>query len=346
MALECSVILSPLDPGLTGDELLEVGRRANFMDGEITDALPHIGLFRFGEQKVMPLPMDVTNWVFFFHEDPDYRNLHAFDFVINELNKLVRSEGAARAAIDRQVLVERAVSKGFKTNDVQAAITWLVMAGQLKEKDGIISYNDRNGPKTLITAQLEQNKISLARPHRAKAYPIVKDIIERRSDGRAKYAEPLDAFADVIERLGYKPFRSWWMLMVAELRRADPSSASVSACVLAAALVEGALTFVVKHVRTKGMFQSTNYDKDPRTWKIEDLVASAASGGPLAILNLQTKTRAESLIRSRQRIHAGRMLAEFPAGPPDIRPEDARDAKATSEQVVRAILDWLEQNPA
>ena len=74
-------------------------------------------------------------------------------------------------------------------------------------------------------------------------------------------------------------------------------------------------------------------------------MASAASGGPSAVFDLQVKARAETLIRSRQRIHAGRMLSEYPSGPPDIRPEEARDAKATAEQVVRSVIDWLQNLP-
>jgi hypothetical protein len=175
----------------------------------------------------------------------------------------------------------------------------------------------------------------------------VKDVVDRRSDGRPKHAEPLDAFVEELDKLGYGKFRLWWNQTVAELRQTDPNSAPVSASVLAAALVEGSLTFVVKHARDKGLgvLQSKDFARDARTWKIDDLVSSAATGGGSAILDHQTRNRAETLIRSRQRIHAGRMISEFPGGPPDIRPEEARDAKATAEQVVRAILDWLQRFP-
>jgi hypothetical protein len=185
----------------------------------------------------------------------------------------------------------------------------------------------------------------MSKPDRARAYPFVKDVIARRADGRPRHAEPLDAFADELERLGYGPFRLWWTQTVSELKLSNPSSTPVAAAVLAAALVEGALTFIVKHARANGQFQSKDYEKDPRGWKIEDLVASAASGGPTAVLDLQTKARAETLIRTRQRIHAGRMLSEYPGGPPDLRPDEARDAKGAVEQVVRAVLDWLQRNP-
>ena len=68
-------------------------------------------------------------------------------------------------------------------------------------------------------------------------------------------------------------------------------------------------------------------------------------GGAAAILNPTVKLRAERLIVIRQRVHAGRMLSEFPGGPPDLRPEEAREARETAEIVVRSVLDWLSHHP-
>ena len=36
-ALECSVLIDPLEPGLTYDEIVEAGRRAGFQEGEINE---------------------------------------------------------------------------------------------------------------------------------------------------------------------------------------------------------------------------------------------------------------------------------------------------------------------
>jgi hypothetical protein len=178
-------------------------------------------------------------------------------------------------------------------------------------------------------------------------YPLVADVIARRSDGRSTSAEPLDAFADALDALGYKPFRLWWTQTVAELRMLEVTTSPVSATVLSAALVEGALTFLAKHARqlNVGPFKSPDFERDPRTWKIEDLVKSAATGGDAAVLDSGARTRADELIRTRQRIHAGRMLSEHPGGPPDLRPEEASDARRTTELIVRRVLTWLQKFP-
>jgi hypothetical protein len=95
-----------------------------------------------------------------------------------------------------------------------------------------------------------------------------------------------------------------------------------------------------------GVLESRTFEGDPKTWKLDDLVTSAAMGRDAAVLNDVARRRAQLLIGSRQRIHAGRMLSEHPGGPPDIRPEEAREARETADLVVRAILDWLTQHPA
>jgi hypothetical protein len=348
-AVECSVFINPTEPGLTYAEILEVGKRAGYLEGEIGDAAPQAGKRYFGVKGIVPDDSALASWVFFFREEPDYRNFEAFDFVVSELNTRARTDGARNALLERRLVVERAMAKGISRHDIELAVTYLVMAKTLTEKDGIVRFTHNTGVQGLPSELLRSmgDRQPMRREARAKAYPIVKDIIERRTDGRLKNVEPLDAFGEALDKLNYKPFRLWWTQTVAELRHGDVHSSPVAVSVLAAALVEGALTFVVSHARRLGLgvFLSKDFDREPRTWKIDDLVASAASGSDAAILDVQTKNRAETLIRTRQRIHAGRMLSDFPMGVPDIRPEEARDAKATAEQVVRRVLDWLEKFP-
>jgi hypothetical protein len=347
--LECSIFIEPTDPGLTYQEILEVGQRAGYLPGEVGDAALHAGE-QSGKRKLIPDRSTRHSWVFLSKEEPDYRDFAAFDFVVSQLNDRVREDGERGAQIHRQIVVERAMADGISRNAIEAAITYQVLADQLWEKDGILRFR-HNGPvRQLPSVVLEQGGTRgapMRREAMARAYPIVRDVIERRSDGRPQHAEPLDAFAEQLDKLKYGAFRLWWKQTVVELRRGDPNSSPISVCVLAAALVEGALTFVVRHARNLdlGVFRSKDFDGPPRNWKIDDLVSSAASGRNTAILDIPTKTRAETLIKTRQRIHAGRMLHDFPNGVPDLRPEEARDAKITADLVARRVLDWLERFP-
>ncbi|MGO9430192.1 hypothetical protein [Rhodoblastus sp.] len=351
-ALECSVFVEPLDPGLAYEELREVAKRANFQAGEINDCLQVLDKAVSASRRLIPSPAQRSIWCMFDAQEPDYRNFAALDFVYSQLNALVRSEGFAGAQIDRTVLVARAAEQGISAHDANVAVTYLVLADLIVERDGALRFPGRPGAlgasvRPLPSEQAQQGRPAGARIRRqmATAYPLVQDVIARRSDGRRVQPEPLDAFAGELVKLGYPQFRMWWTQTVAEMRKSDPSSQSVSAAVLAAALVEGALTFIVKHGQTKGFFLSPDYDADPRKWKIENLVKSATNGAS-PILPSRLKPRVDALITTRQRIHAGRMLADYETtGVPDLRPDEAREALATAEAVVRAILDWLAVNP-
>lgn len=355
-ALECSIYLAPTDPGLTYNELVEVGKRADLQMGEIADAIDQVADIYIGrpDDRLKLRSQDAVMLMLFTgEEEPEYRNSQAFDFVFNQMNAIIRSEGAQNAKIERRVIVERAAIIGLPRHDVEAAITIMLLQEILREKDNVIGFAPGREHFAPPGAQMQQiRQRQFGRPIRrndacARAYPIVKDVIARRHDGRPRHAEPLDAFADELDRLGYSKFRLWWAQMVAEFRQSSPQTSPVTATVLAAALVEGVLTFVVKHARALnlGVMGSKTFEGNPTSWRIDDLVASAAAGKDAAILDTITRQRAETLIRSRQRIHAGRMLSDFPDGPPDLRPEEARDAHTTAEQVVRCILDWLQRFP-
>jgi len=289
--LECSVYLAPREPGLTQEEIHEACKRAEFLQGEISDALSQIAVQSFGRQGARQLPdQSVTAlWlVFQMQQDPEYRNIQAFDFVYAQCNEAIRNQGGANAQIEREVVVQRAMAQNISRRDAEAAITILVLTNSLVEKNGYL--RSVSGRQYLPLPSQQRSQMVIAGQGRRdevreRAYLIVQDIVERRTDGRPKHAEPHDAFAEALEPLGYGPFRLWWVQTVAELRQSNVQTAPVSALVLAAALVEGALTFVVKHARSLqlAVFRSKDFDGEPRTWKIDDLVASAASGSEASI---------------------------------------------------------------
>ncbi|GEN01723.1 hypothetical protein MRA01_62620 [Methylobacterium radiotolerans] len=351
-ALMASIFAAPMDPGLSYEELMEVGRRAGHRDGTINDALQQIPYTYRERNRLMPVETDVMHAKSFLPEGPELHDFDALDFVASAVNERIDDEGIRAARIDRSVLVERAKASGLNASAVQGAITFMVLSEILAESGGILQPTQIMGRLTL-PGELNRKWRGGPNPHRVFPKPqrqaavdYVRDVVARRTDGRPRHADPLDAFPDVLERIGLKPFRMWWAQTVTELRASDLNSAPVSCVVLSAALAEGALTFAAKHARDRllGTFQSSNFDREPKDWRAEKLIESAATGA-VPILTAPIRARAEHLHRTRQRVHAGRMLGEYPAGPPDLRPEEGRDAKATAEQVVRGVLDWLERQP-
>lgn len=207
-----------------------------------------------GWKRFMPDRATGTTWSFLFAEEPEYRNFAALDFVVSELNYRVRSEGARGAQLERVVIIERGSAGGLNVHDIQVAITYMVVAELLTEKNGFLKFAHNGGVRQLPSETRDAiSRDPMRKPLRERVYLIVKDIIERRSDGRPRSVEALDAFAEQLNKLGFGMFRIWWVQTAAELRRSDSQTTPVATCVLAAALVEGALTFVVKHARSRGL---------------------------------------------------------------------------------------------
>lgn len=348
-ALECSIYISPTNPGLTYDELLECGRMVDLQPGEIGDTLREVTTIYIGARYILPDPTKIIGWVApNILEEPEYRNIAAFDFWSTSMAESARVNGAARARLDRDVIIARAEAQHISKHDMEVALAVELLCGHLIVKNDTIVPAPGRLAWPLLSQQMDGG-IGARRYNesRAKVYPIVKDIIGRRTDGRPRYVEAMDAFTERLDTLGYGHFKLWWTQLVSQLRQSDPETTPVSVLILAAALVEGALTFVVKHGRSLGVgvFGSKTFDENPQRWKLDDLVNGAGAGQTAAILDNRDRTRAEMLIRSRQRIHAGRMLSDFPGGAPDLRPEEAREAKAVADLVVRRVLDWLEKHP-
>lgn len=345
-ALECSGYHAPRDFGLSWDEVLEVSAQLGLAPGETRD-----GLFEFRAQsqssddRLLPFgTLGLHN--FNFLVEPEYRSRSAFQFVYDEFDAAERQSGKG-IAIPRDVLVERGATKHLERSDVEVAVTFLVHEQCFAESEGLVRRGSSRyaEPKDQSSAHSFPTRLPV---DRARVYSATRDVIERRRDGRPMASDPISAFSELLDKLGHGRFRGWWVQTASEMRLANEQQSPATVAVLSAALVEGALTFVVAHARRlpEGPMGSRTFDDAPRTWKIDDLVKSAAQGNQNAILDARTRDRATQLISTRQRIHAGRLLSEIPEGPiPDLRPEEARDARATAEVVIRKVVDWVTAHP-
>lgn len=349
-ALEATVYVAPRDHGLTWDELQEVTRRAGFKLGEVTDALNHLGdvIDQYGAR--LKLTVTDLNYLVDFNDprEPEFLEARTVEAVRREIDELAREVGRGRAQLSRDALVERGVQRGHERLAVERAITALVLSGIFREEQEHVRYVPGRETWVMPSAQIAsracRSVTTEQRPTLARAHSIVRDVVERRTDGRLPHAEPLEAFAVVLDRLGHQRFRAWWVQIRTELRRSDTATQPVSALVAAAALGEAALAFVAPRAQANGLMKRIALDK-PRTWKFADLVQGAKSSDPTvrAILDETTAQNCLRVNETRQRIHAGYLIDTVTTGPiPDLRPEQAREAVATVEALVRKVIEWLE----
>jgi hypothetical protein len=240
-------------------------------------------------------------------------------------------------------MVARADAAGLLRKDVEVVITTMILAGALEDQNGVVTY--RQGKKW-VGGPCDPIGQPLARPMLGKMIPLVRDLIARRTDARAHTAEPLPAFEEKLAALGHGNFRIWWRLMVSEQSRTDPQLTPTSSVVLSAALCEAALIFVVDRAKLRGTsMQSKEFEKPPRQWRMDEIVRAARNGQD-PILKSNVADRCLELSRMRQRLHVSRLIDPTDNPPrPDTRPEEAREARAVAELVVRQILEWLERNP-
>lgn len=186
-ALECSIYVCPLDPGLEYGELLQAAKDAEFFEGEIHDAISQVAtLYWGGHLKILPDKNDLVMLTIFGSlEEPDYRNPAAFHRVFEEMRLLVRQKGRANAQIERSALTQSCANKQLLEHDVQVAITVLILNGILAEKEGAIRFVQGKetygspGDQPMLNPRPAGQRFE--RPARRRAYPIVKRIIEARN---------------------------------------------------------------------------------------------------------------------------------------------------------------------
>lgn len=349
-AIEASLYVSPKSPGLSREEIQEAATRAGYRPGEISDALNHMGHISWDKRLGVELHFGSD---FLDQSEPDYRSPAAFEFVRVFFRNLALEVGEARAQADRNVIVAHGVAEGLKEHDLEVALTMLLVTQHLtRHASGALQFIGRKLQWPLPSEQRADQggrRHAQQRPQLEHAYGFVKDIIARRTDGRAPAAEPIKAFEQALTKLDCARFRMWWAQTAGELERTNAATSPMSMCVLSAALAEGALVLIVKRAQSLGLatMASKTFGQSPTSWKFDDLLSSAAAGGPDAIFDAKVRDRAIRLNGIRNRIHVGRLMAEQPTGPiPDTRPEEAREARETLDIILRRILDWLDAHPA
>lgn len=144
-------------------------------------------------------------------------------------------------------------------------------------------------------------------------------------------ADPLDAFGELLGRVGVDRLRAQWLVNVAKLREVDV--ASPETMLLAAHLVVAALSFVGAHGRRLGVepFMAAAFDGEPATWKIDDLLDAAVAG---EVIDAPARRSIDEVLETRRQIRAAGDSIELAA-------ETGIRARRTVELFVQRALAWL-----
>lgn len=349
-ALLASVLCDPAEPGLTHTELEQIGSRYGLLPGETRDAIAarRISSSRRYVPEQHRAEIDLTWWT----EPDDLRSIEAFDFLYSEIDHAARSMGARAVRIPLETLLTRATAAGLNEHDVHVAVACHVLASKLVLTDDTIVPRDVHSfvghlrkPSQLLqhnTAHHDRSRDKWSSEFR-RVLEITRDVVARRRDGRPRSAEPIEAFGRLLPSLGHAGYEVWWRQMAAELLRLNPAETPTSYTVLSAALVEAALVFVCSTARERGLalLDDATFQKGPKHWSIEQLIRGAKKS-TRPIFDDAIGRRAERVKLLRQRIHAGRFLAEnVTPAQLDLRPEEARESRDSLDVILRAIMDWL-----
>lgn len=348
-AIKASLFVNPDEYGLTLEELTELGARHDVRRGELEDALrfqrAHVDSGSDGRYRLSgAYMMDLAMFLGTLNGDP--RNVDAFDFVWKTFHELNREFGDTKGRISRPALINQGTQAGIKEQDLQVAIGIYVAFGRMQQDGDVLhSFGTSGGESPKSESARARISINM-NAGVTELLGEVRDIIFRRTDGRAAFAEPIPAFGSVLDDLRVSGLKAWWNGVSAEYRRSDEQVSPTTVIVLGAALVEAALCAVIARVNVVGgTMPNLSSQSDPKNWKLQTLVKEAKKGNE-PIFDGGLGDRAERLNDLRQRIHAGRFwMPGAPANGFDLRPEEAREARETVDRALRAVLNWVQAHP-
>jgi hypothetical protein len=347
--LLATVFADPEHPGLTRDELLELARPEGFGTAELLEHRVLAGCKTYSG-RFLPsgtMTLDLT----YFHDaqEGDPRNIAAYQWVLEQFSELTKEYGIQRARLPLAVLLERTPNTEFSKADVHAAVVSYILEGDMVEEEGTLRLQKPiTTPRQQLASQGGQQQRGRRRaPHLvAPVLAQVRDLVGRRTDGRAMSSDPIRAFGDKFAELVGSNQRLWWEQQVNELKTLNPHTHPTMMLVAAASLVEGALTALVGRARELtggGAFGSREFDRPPKDWKLEGLL-KAARQAETGIFTSQTEPLYRDALRlneNRQRIHFARFLMTDNPISIDIRPHDAENAVTTTKRVLTVLMEWL-----
>jgi hypothetical protein len=207
-AILATIFVCPRDPGLTEEELLEIGQRSGFGRGELRDGIERSTTHaEWDWKKRAPSNMSaigVADFNFPWADDP--RSPTAFEAVHMAMREVIKDEGA-KAQIPRDELVATCVQRGSAREDVEAAITGLVLDEIFEEKDAMVGYRRDKHNYPLPSRQLRDRpewfgKERAPGPSVTDMMPVVRETVGRRNSPAATRGTTAQEGAGMTSRSG------------------------------------------------------------------------------------------------------------------------------------------------
>ncbi len=365
-ALEASMYFDPRKPGLTPAELVELGAGFGVAAEHVQSQL--VGRATEGA-RVLPFGVDPGMFGTFAG---DLRTLRAFDHVVSAFNEAHRTAAGRDPSASREAVVFAGEAAGVPRVDVEYAVAmyrafdgvpgaddrWVLR--RVKPAPSLPSAQ-RAGPAGVKQTRREQY---------AELVESLRALVERRGGVAAKQADPvakqaapmapqaapdpapsppeeprrtaqeddpLAAFGAILPALGQQRLSPWWNQLAREYRATSHATTSLTRCLLAAWMAEGALTIACRRAGIP--------KPDPKATKAVRLTLSDLARAATAIgLDGALRGRVERLARTRQRIQSTRLFDETGAWS-KLTAEDAEEASATLDATLGVILAWQARSP-
>lgn len=145
-ALIASMVASPQLPGLSFNELEYLGAKHKLYPGEIGPESKQYGVSRQAPDKIGFAVSKNNADCFYGHWEvsyqPEFRNLNAIRFIMEFFFNRWRSEGLANLGVPKDMLIAEAVKQGIKEDDVDLAISLMLLSERVIDMDGLIKPNE------------------------------------------------------------------------------------------------------------------------------------------------------------------------------------------------------------
>jgi hypothetical protein len=223
-----SVIVTPDDPGLTRDEVVQVceSTAVRLYRGEVEamldqeDGSPFLYIERAG--RLLPAQSTIVQeWA--ISGGGRLHNLAALDWIVAELQLLARQHPGQWS--DASGLINRGIAARHAERDLRVCVALMSLSRMFFEAN-------QNGSAVRLVPiarrdvkPSEEARRSAPRPHQwdpTGMLAAVAAVVRRRGPGIASHEDALEVFGRQLEALRWPQYKACWDLTTAELKRDLP----------------------------------------------------------------------------------------------------------------------------